>query len=165
MDARTLHALIPIAIVAGLAFSGYAWYESTHPAAQGSCSVNGFVSCAKVDNSAYTTTFGISDYWFGIAGFVALLVIDVPLLRTYKASWLYALFGLSTIGVVVAIYFAYIELAIIHAICLICTGAYLSNVLVWGLALALVWQHRHPASDDEASAGGPSTASRPKASG
>lgn len=156
MDARTLHALIPIAILAGLAFSGYAWYESTHPAAQGSCSVNGFVSCSKVDNSAHTTTLGVSDYWFGIGGFLALLVLDVPLLRTYKPEWLYALVGLSTIGVGLAVYLAYIELAVINALCLICTGAYLSNVVVWGLALGLVWQRRRSATDDED--GPPSTA-------
>lgn len=165
MDARTLHALIPIAIVGGLLFSGYAWYESTHPSAQGSCSVNGYVSCAKVDNSAHTTTFGISDYWFGIAGFLALLVVDVPLARTYKPSWLYALFGLSTIGVVVAVYFAYVELAVINALCLICTGAYLSNAIVWFLALGLVWQHRHADPDDDGSAPAPPAASQGKTSG
>lgn len=166
MDARTLHALIPIAIVAGLILSGYAWYESTHPSAQGSCSVNSFVSCSKVDTSAHTTTFGIPDYWFGIAGFLALLVVDIPLARTYKPHWLYALFGLSTIGVVLALYLAYVELAIINALCLICTGAYLSNAVVWALALGLVWQHRRPvAADEDEESGGASAASRGERSG
>ncbi|MCI4335610.1 MAG: vitamin K epoxide reductase family protein [Thermoplasmata archaeon] len=152
MDARTLHSLIPIAIVAGLILSGYAAYESTHPSAQGSCSINGFVSCSKVDNSAHTTTFGVQDYWLGVAGFLALLVVDIPLLRTYKAPWLYALLGLSTIGVGVALYLAYIELAVINALCLICTGAYLSNAAVWLASLGLVWERRSSDRDDSADA-------------
>lgn len=160
MDARTLHALIPIAIVAGLILSGYAWYESTHPAAQGSCSINGFVSCSKVDTSAHTTTFGVADYWYGVAGFLGLLVLDVPLLRTYKPTWLYALFGLSTIGVVFALYFAYVELAVIDALCLICTGAYLSNAVVWLAALGLVWEQRKPAADEDGAESAPSSRRR-----
>ena len=144
VDARTLHALLPVAIVIGLAFSGYAAYETLYPAAQASCSVNGFFSCSKVDQSGLTSTFGIPDYAIGVAGFVALLALDVPLLLTYRRGWLYALFGLSTIGLVFSIYLAYVELAEIQALCLICTGAYLSNVVVWAIALGLVRESRSP---------------------
>lgn len=142
MDARTLHALLPVAILVGLGFSIFAAYETVYPAAEGACSVNAFVSCAKVDQSAYTTTFGIQDYWFGIAGFVLLLAIDVPLLRTYKPMWLNALLVVSGLGVLIAIYLAYVELVVIQALCIICTGAYLSNVVVFLVAVALFRQSR-----------------------
>jgi len=142
MDARTLHAMLPIAIVIGLGFSLYSAYESVTPAAQGSCTVNGFFSCQKVDQSAFTTTFGIQDYWFGIIGFAAMLAVDVPLMRTYRRPWLLALAGLSTLGLLVSVYLAYVELVQIQALCLICTGAYLSNVVVWVIAIALVRQQR-----------------------
>src|SRR5690348_9962357 len=142
MDARTLHALLPIAICVGLGFSLYATYETLFPAAQASCSVNGFFSCSKVDQSGLTSTLGVPDYAWGVAGFVALLAVDIPLLATYKRSWLYALFGLSTIGLLFSIYLAYVELALIDALCLVCTGAYLCNVVVWDLALGLVREGR-----------------------
>ncbi|HYK92912.1 MAG TPA: vitamin K epoxide reductase family protein [Thermoplasmata archaeon] len=142
MDARTLHAILPIAIIIGLGFSIFAAYETVYPAAEGACSLSGFVSCSKVDQSAHTTTFGVQDYWFGIAGFVLLLAVDIPLIRTYRTTWLYALLGLSTIGLVVAVYFAYLELVVIDALCIICTGAYLSNVVVFVVALALFRQSR-----------------------
>jgi len=138
MDARTLHALLPVAIVVGLAFSAYAAYESNTPAAQGSCTVNGFISCQKVDQSGLTTTFGIADYWIGIGGFLALLAVDIPLLRTYKPVYLNALVVLSVLGVLVSLYLGYVELVQIRAVCLICLGSYLSNVVVLGVALALV---------------------------
>ena len=142
MDARNLHALLPVAIIVGLALSIYAAYESVHPAAQQGCSLNGFVSCAKVAQSAYTSTLGIADYWAGIAGFLAMFLVDLPLLRTYKPGWLYTLFGLSALGLIGSAYLAYVELAIIHALCLVCTGAYLANVVVFVGALALVRQAR-----------------------
>ncbi len=142
MDARTLHALLPVAIVIGLAFSVFAAYETVYPAAESACSVNAFVSCAKVDQSGQTTTFGIQDYWIGLAGFIVLLAVDIPLFRTWKPTWLYVLFGFSTLGVVAAIYLAYVELVVIGALCLICTGAYLSNVVVFGAAVALLRQSR-----------------------
>lgn len=142
MDARNLHALLPVAVIVGLALSVYAAYESVHPAAQQGCSLNGFVSCAKVAQSSYTTTLGIPDYWAGIAGFLAMFLVDLPLLRTYKPVWLHALFGLSALGLIGSAYLAYVELAVIHALCLVCTGAYLANVVVFLGAFALVQQSR-----------------------
>jgi len=148
MDARTLHAIIPIAIVAGLALAGYAWYESAVPSAQSSCTVNGFVSCHKVDASGLTTTFGVQDYFIGIGGYLILLLIDIPLLRTYERTWLYLLIGFATLGVGFSLYFAYVELVQIGALCLVCFGSYAPNFLVWVLGLALLRESREPVSDD-----------------
>jgi uncharacterized membrane protein len=146
MDARNLHALLPVAIIAGLALSVYAAYESAYPAAQQSCSLNGFVSCSKVAQSSYSSTLGVPDYWAGIAGFLALFVVDVPLLRTYKPMWLRALLGLAGLGLVGSAYLAYVELAIIHALCLVCTGAYLANLVVFLAAFTLFLQARSEAA-------------------
>lgn len=142
MDARTLHAVLPVAIVVGLGLSIFAAYESIYPAAEAACNVNGFVSCGKVDQSAHTTTFGIQDYWIGIGGFLALLAVDIPLLRTYKPSLLYTLTGLSALGAAAAVYFGYVELVVIGALCLVCLGTYLANAVVLAAALLLVRQAR-----------------------
>ncbi len=142
MDARTLHAILPVALVIGLAFSVFAAYETVYPAAESACSLNAFVSCAKVDQSGMTTTFGLEDYWAGIAGFVVMLSVDIPLFRTWKPVWLHTLLGLSALGLVAAVYFGYVELVVIGALCLICFGAYLSNVVVFAVALALFRQSR-----------------------
>jgi uncharacterized membrane protein len=149
MDARTLHAIIPIAIVAGLALAGYAAYESNVPSAQGSCTVNSFVSCQKVDQSGLTKTFGIQDYLIGIGGYLILLLIDIPLLRTYRVSWLYLLLFFATMGVGFSAYFAYVELVQIGALCLVCFASYTPNFIVWVVGLALLRQSRRRATGDE----------------
>jgi uncharacterized membrane protein len=138
MKAETVHQLLLLGILVGLAFSIYAGLESVVPALRQSCSVNPTISCAKIDTSGHTTTFGIEDYNWGIGGFVVLLLLDIPLYRTWKPEWLRALTVLSGLGAALSVYFAYVEVVVIQGVCPICLGAYLSNVLVFGCALYLV---------------------------
>jgi uncharacterized membrane protein len=140
--ADTLHALVFVLLLAGLGLSIYAWYESTHPAAQGSCSLSAFVSCAKVDQSGHTTTLGIPDYAFGVGGFALMLALDIPLYRTYLRRWLIALLGVSALGALLSVYLAGVELLVIQALCLVCTGTYLLNAAALVALLALYYQGR-----------------------
>jgi uncharacterized membrane protein len=148
MRSETLHAILPLVIVAGLAFSLFAAAESVDPALRGFCSVSPFLSCSKVDQSNYTTTLGIPDYAIGIAGFVALFVLDVQAYRRGRGRWLDALTVVSGLGLVLSGYWGYLELGRIHALCIICFGAYLSNVATLTTALLL----RRPSSGSGLSA-------------
>ncbi|MFZ0829977.1 MAG: vitamin K epoxide reductase family protein [Thermoplasmata archaeon] len=154
MRSETLHAILPLAIVAGLALSLFAAAESLDPALQGVCSVNAFFSCHKVDASAYTTTLGIPDYLWGVGGFAALFVLDVQVYRLGRGRWLDALTVLSGIGVLLSVYFGYLELVKIDALCLVCFGSYLANVATF-LTAALL---RRPASGSGRSAGAAASA-------
>jgi len=138
MRAETVHALVLLGSIAGLAFSIFAWVESVVPSLQGACSVNAFISCSKVDQSGLTTTLGVQDYAWGIAGFLLLLALDVPLYRTWKPSWLRALALVSLAGGLFSVYLGYLELGVIHALCPVCLGAYLCNALVLAGSLYLV---------------------------
>ncbi|MCI4338367.1 MAG: vitamin K epoxide reductase family protein, partial [Thermoplasmata archaeon] len=64
--------------------------------------------------------------------------VDVPLLRSYDPRLLFGLLGLAALGLAIAGYLAYVELYLIHALCPICLGAYLSDLAVLLLALVLV---------------------------
>jgi uncharacterized membrane protein len=148
MRSETLHAILPLAIVAGLAFSVFAAAESLDPALQGVCSISSFVSCHKIDVSHYTTTLGIPDYDLGIAGFVVLFALDIQVYRLGRGRWLDALTVVSVIGLGFSVYLAYLELVKIGALCLICFGAYLSNVATLATAAWL----RRPSSGSGRSA-------------
>jgi len=136
-DAKVLHRLLLFFILLGLAFSLYATLETLDPALQATCSVSSFVSCQAVDSSGHTFTGPVPDWLIGVGGFVLLLALDIPLLRTFKSSWLKAVLAVSGLGVLVAIYFGAIELTVIHALCPICLGAYLSGVGAFLVSLAL----------------------------
>jgi uncharacterized membrane protein len=148
MRSETLHAILPLAIVAGLAFSLFAMAETLDPALQGICSVSPFLSCAKVDQSGHTMTLGVQDYLWGIGGFVLLFVLDVQVYRLGRGRWLDALTLVSAAGLALSIYLASIELFVIDAFCLVCFASYLSNAVVLGSALEL----RRPASGSGRSA-------------
>lgn len=136
--AETAHALVLLALVAGLGLSVYAGYETVNPALQGSCSFTAYFSCAKIDTSGHTTTFGVEDYVWGIAGFVVMLALDIPLYRSWDRRLLEGLTVLSGLGAALSVYFAYVELAVIQGVCVICLGAYLANVVVLAFLLVLV---------------------------
>ena len=161
MRADTLHALIPVALFAGLLLSGYAAYETTHPAAQGACSFSSYFSCAKVDTSAHTTTLGIPDYVFGIVGFLGLIALDVPLYRTWERRWLQGLLALSFLGIVVSVYLLAIETFVIGAICPVCLSTYFANGIAFVAALALWWKSR-PARKAAAATPAAGTPTSPK---
>src|SRR5579863_7892385 len=127
MRAETAYSLIIVLLLAGLAFSVYAWYESVNTAAQGVCSINSYVSCGKIDNSGHTTTLGIPDWAIGVAGYVVMIALGILAYRTYKRQYLLALTAVSGLGLATSAYFAYLELVVIQGICPICLGAYLCN--------------------------------------
>lgn len=138
MRAETAHALVLLGLVAGLAFSTYAWYESVNASAQGLCSINSYVSCGKIDTSGHTTTLGIQDYLWGIGGFVVMLGLDIPLFMTWNRRLLELLTVVSAAGALLSVYFAYLELVVIQGLCIICLGAYFSNLFVLAFLVVLV---------------------------
>ncbi|MCI4352010.1 MAG: vitamin K epoxide reductase family protein [Thermoplasmata archaeon] len=157
MRSETLHAILPLSIVAGLAFSLFAAVESLDPALQGICSVSPFFSCHKVDQSAYTTTLGIQDYLWGIAGFVVLFALDVQVYRQGRGRWLDALTLVSAAGLAFAAYLAWLELGVIGAFCLVCLGAYLSNAVTF---LAAFWLRRPSSGSGRSATGRPAAADK-----
>ncbi|MCI4334807.1 MAG: vitamin K epoxide reductase family protein [Thermoplasmata archaeon] len=138
VDARILHRLLLVCLLAGIGFSAFAAFEVLDPALQSSCSVSAFFSCGAVDKSGRTSIGPVPDWSIGLAGFVLMLAVDVPLLRSYDPRLLFGLLGLAALGLAIAGYLAYVELYLIHALCPICLGAYLSDLAVLLLALVLV---------------------------
>jgi uncharacterized membrane protein len=126
---ESLRAFVTIALVFGLLFSLWSGYE-TVTGNTGSCTANSFVSCGAVRNSGHTSAFGIPYWAMGVAGYVAMLAVAILLWITSRLGLLYALVGLSTLGFALSLYFIYLELAVIGAICPVCTAAHAANVAV-----------------------------------
>src|SRR5690349_10360078 len=110
MRPETAHQVVLLSLFVGLGFALFSAYETLVPAARGYCTVNLFFSCSAVDQSAFSSTLGIPDWAIGIAGYVALLALDIPLYRNWKRPMLLALTGLSAVGLAVSLYFGYVEL-------------------------------------------------------
>jgi len=151
MRASSLRSALSLAAVFGFIVSVFAMAESVYSSLRGICSVNSFFSCALVDQSGKTTTLGIQDYFWGIAGFILILIGAALWERWPEKTWLgYGLVALTTAGVALAFYFLYVELAEIHALCLVCATTYLFGGIAWVAALALVRKSRHGDLEPEA---------------
>jgi uncharacterized membrane protein len=161
MQERTLRSAIYLVAGVGLLVSLFAAAEFFDASLRAVCSINGFFSCALVDQSGKTTTLGIQDYLWGIGGFVVILgVAGFAEKRPREPLWADALLVVTTLGVAASLYFLYVELAEIHALCPVCITAYLFGALSWVGAIALARRTRAKpkvgaASGDAESAAGP----------
>jgi uncharacterized membrane protein len=147
MDTRTLRNLVYFASGVGLIVSIFAAAEFFDASLSAVCTVNQVVSCSAVDKSGLTTILGVPDYAIGIAGFILILVVaTVAEQRPTDRRYTYALITVTSLAVVVSAYLLYVEVALIHALCLVCVSAYAMGVFAWAGAVGLA---RRPADAPE----------------
>jgi uncharacterized membrane protein len=103
--------------------------------------------CETVAQSEYSRIGGIPVAVFGVVLSLVLLTLAVAWWRSNFYGLLLAHYGLSLAGVIFEIYFLYLQIAVIHAVCVWCTSYGLSLVLRFVIALA-VWL-RQPRPEDE----------------
>ena len=97
--------------------------------------------CEEVALSEYARVGGIPVAVFGVALSISLLVLAIAWMRSGRIELLAAHYGLSLLGVVFEVYFTYLELFVIGAICVWCASYGLSLVARFAVAL-LVWRRR-----------------------
>jgi uncharacterized membrane protein len=94
--------------------------------------------CEEVARSEYSRAFGIPVAVYGVALSLVLLTLAIAWWRTDAYVLLLAHYGLSLAGVIFEVYFLYLELFVIGAVCVWCTSYGLSLVLRFVIAVA-VW--------------------------
>lgn len=130
--ARLPLAVIALAVV-GMLISAYlTWVHYAERPIY--CAGNS--SCETVNNSAYAGVGGVPVALLGLAGYAVMALFGAALLRPWPPAW--AAPGLVLIAVSGALYSAYltwVELAILHAVCIWCAA---SAVVVTALAALAV---------------------------
>jgi uncharacterized membrane protein len=152
MKTSQVRSAVYLGAALGLLVSIFSMAEFLNASLRGICSVNGFFSCAVVDESGKTTTLGIQDYLWGIGGFVLIFIVaGLSERRPEDRRWAYGLVLLTSAGIALALYFLYVELVEIHALCLVCAATYVFGVLAWVGAIVLaVRVHRGEMAPDDA---------------
>ena len=111
---KYLPGLIFILIIANIVLSIFAVYQE----------YNGFSfcitgkGCEKVQNSEYSSILGIKLGWLGTLAFTALLIIYYLTYNKKLTQKLYI--SAISLGAILAIYFIYLQLFVIKAICSTC---------------------------------------------
>ena len=103
--------------------------------------------CETVAQSEYSRIGGVPVAVFGVVLSLILLTLAIAWWRSNLYGLLLAHYGLSLAGVVFEIYFLYLQIAVIHAVCVWCTSYGLSLLLRFVIAL-VVWL-RQPRPEDD----------------
>ena len=92
--------------------------------------------CETVALSPYSVVLGIPVSAFGVLYSIVLLVVLAAWWRDGDRRLLYAAYGMGLIACFFEVYLVYLELFVIHAICVWCAGYGVTVVGGWLLAVA-----------------------------
>jgi uncharacterized membrane protein len=98
--------------------------------------------CETVQSSAYALLFGIPVAFIGVAGYALLLIVALVSLQTDQLVGISSdalLLVLASIALLAGIYFMYLQVAVIGAICFWCAVAAVIDLLIW-LAALVNWR-------------------------
>lgn len=127
--------LIPVLIILlflGLADSSFLTYEHFSQSIP-PCSLGSFSDCGQVLKSNYSVIFGVPVALFGVFYYSSFfIVLFFSLLRKKDSNSRYV-FLISAVGLVISIYFTFLQFAVIKAICLYCLGSALISLLLYVL--------------------------------
>jgi uncharacterized membrane protein len=120
--------------VAGLALSIYLTIEHFSGSTSLACPETGVVNCLKVTTSAQSKVFGIPVAVLGLAYFVAMIPLCLPVAwRDPRPLVGRARLVASGAGVAFVLYLLYAELLVIGNICLWCTAVHVVTFLLFGV--------------------------------
>jgi uncharacterized membrane protein len=141
---------IPVLSVIGLGVAAYLTYVETQ-SVQAICGPVG--DCNAVQNSPYAKLWGILPIGLlGAAGYIAILAAWFVGRRQW--GWLskyapVALFGMALFGAVFSIYLTYLELFVIHAVCVWCVSSAIIITLQLLFSLNSALQAFVPSEEEE----------------
>jgi len=137
---RRIHPGLVLATldIVGLAIAGYLSFVELQGALPYCGPLKG---CEEVALSEYARIGGVPVAVFGVILSITLLMLAIAWTRSGRVELLAAHYGLSLVGVIFEIYFTYLELFVIGAVCVWCASYGLSLVARFGVALT-VWRRR-----------------------
>lgn len=84
------------------------------------CTVQGLLDCGKVLQSEYAVIMGIPLSLLGLIHYLIFFVMTVLYMRTRVLTYLHILVGQSTVGGLISLYLVYLQIGVLHSICLFC---------------------------------------------
>jgi uncharacterized membrane protein len=148
--ARRLFGVHPGLILAGLDIVGLAIasYLSVVELGNGVPVCGPLKGCEEVALSEYSRIGGVPVAVFGVGLSLILLTLALAWWKTDLYALLLAHYGLSLAGVIFEVYFLYLQLYVIKAVCVWCTTYGLSLILRFVVAFAVWLRQPRPGSLD-----------------
>lgn len=102
--------------------------------------------CVTVQSSEYAIMLGVPVAYIGVIGYVVLLGVALLAISRDNVMGIpvpLALLGLASLGVLMALYLTYLQIAVIGAICFWCVVSATMELGIWIAALIDWRQFRH----------------------
>jgi uncharacterized membrane protein len=132
---RYRQAIALLALV-GLFVALYLWLHALGFGGAIKCGASG--GCETVQTSPWAVFLGLPVAFYGVVGYLAVLIVALASLRPAALSqrqWNVMLVGLTSVGLLFTAYLTYLELFVIHAICRWCVGSAVIIALIWIVSL------------------------------
>lgn len=94
-----------------------------------------FQGCEKVITSPYAVVFGIPVALFGAIYYFAVLILALAYLDAKKSVFIYFISWFSSLGLLASLWFLYLQIFVIKALCLYCLGSAASSILIFILGM------------------------------
>jgi uncharacterized membrane protein len=133
-------AILAVLDIAGLLIAGYL---SVVELGGGTPVCGPITGCEEVALSEYSRIGGVPVAVYGVGLSLILLTLAIAWWRTDLYGLLLAHYGLSLAGVVFEVYFIYVQMFVIGAVCVWCASYGLSLILRFVVAFA-VWLRQPP---------------------
>ena len=130
MSKKLLSLLIIFFIVLGIADTAYLSFEhftNFVPPCPVHSVLGSFIDCNKVLTSVYSQFFGIPLAYLGLAYFLALFLLKFVVSKKI-------FFGITTLALTASGYLIYLQLFVLHAICIYCMICAGVNIILFALA-------------------------------
>ncbi len=130
--------------LAGIGVSGYLAYKRV---TGGNLACTRWAQCDVVNNSLYSTLYGIPICFIGLAGYLALLAAAIAALRTGGATQRAVLllsFLMALGGFGFSLWLTYVEVYIIEALCSWCVASAVIITLLMAIGALNVWRGASP---------------------
>lgn len=123
----------------GIADAGYLTIEHLRGIAPACTILEG---CDVVTSSVYAEFFGIPTAAFGLVYYLTQSVLLLLVIDTKRRLPLLLFCGASIAGLLFSLWFVYLQLFVLHAICIYCMGSAASSTMLFTIGLFLYWKNR-----------------------
>ena len=103
--------------------------------------------CEQVTTSSYSQILGIPVALFGAIYYLVVLTIALRYAEKKQFKMLQIFHYITVVGLVMSLWFLYVQAFIIEAWCMYCLGSAVSSILLFILGCLAVYKKWHPAKN------------------
>lgn len=131
---RTIALIFLVISIVGFADASYLTVKHYTGASVGCSLVQG---CDAVTKSSYAVIMNVPVALLGVGYYMSIAALAAAHIKTKQARWMRAAFLLTPVGFAASVWFVYLQLAVIGALCIYCVISAGASTGLFGIA---VWK-------------------------